>query len=315
MEPEGGWSWPAALLPDGVRLRMVEANGQRFELAEGGEGDRLALCLHGFPELALSWRHQMPVLAAMGWRVWAPNLRGYGASSRPEGVSSYAIEHLLDDVAGLIDASGAREVMLVAHDWGGAIAWEFMARRVRPVGRFVVMNMPHPALLLRELKRSPGQVLRSWYILFFQLAGLPERRLVKDGAAALERVFATGPGRPPLPKAVVDAYRANILRPGAATAMINYYRAAARWRAKPDSRSDAGAAGRGSAKGVRPAVVDAPTLMLWGDADMALGIGTTEGTRDLAPNLMFRRLAGVSHWVQQDAAEAVNAELRAWLGG
>ena len=107
--------------------RLVDANGLRFEVEETGQGDHLALCLHGFPEHLVSWRNQVPVLAAMGYRVWAVNQRGYGGSSRPEGAASYALQHLLADVAGLIDASGARRVTLVGHDWGAMVAWCFAA--------------------------------------------------------------------------------------------------------------------------------------------------------------------------------------------
>ena len=169
------FSWVPA--PDsGISVRFVEANGQRFELAECGSGDRLALCLHGFPELNFSWRHQMPLLAAKGWRVWAPNLRGYGASSRPEGIEAYRIDRLVEDVAALIDLSGAREVMLVAHDWGAIIAWVFAIRQLRPLARLVIMNVPHPKCAEREI-RHWHQLKKSWYIFFFQLPGLPERLL------------------------------------------------------------------------------------------------------------------------------------------
>src|SRR5215813_1348544 len=113
------------MLSPAIRERQVDANGLRFHVLEAGAGDRLALCLHGFPELAFSWRHQIPVLADEGWRVWAPDMRGYGGTDRPVGRESYALEKLMDDVAGLIDASGARETLLVAHDWGGIVAWLF----------------------------------------------------------------------------------------------------------------------------------------------------------------------------------------------
>ena len=118
------------MLQPGVRERQVRANGLRFHVLEAGGGDRLALCLHGFPELAFSWRHQLPVLAEEGWLAWAPDLRGYGGTDRPVGRDEYSLERLMDDVAGLIDASGARETMLIAHDWGGVIAWFFALRRV-----------------------------------------------------------------------------------------------------------------------------------------------------------------------------------------
>src|SRR6478672_964138 len=114
--------------PD-VSLIRVAANGIHFEVATLGSGDRLALCLHGFPEHAISWRHQMPLLAKLGYRVWAPNLRGYGGTDSPPEVSAYRVEVLVEDVAALIRASGARETLLIGHDWGGALAWMLAMRR------------------------------------------------------------------------------------------------------------------------------------------------------------------------------------------
>ena len=132
----GDFSWRPD--PDsGISVDRVEANGLRFEVAQAGEGDHLALCLHGFPELHFSWRSQMPLLAEMGYRVWAPNLRGYGATTRPEGVRNYALDHLTRDVAALIDASGAKKVTLIAHDWGALIAWTFAIMRLRPLERLI----------------------------------------------------------------------------------------------------------------------------------------------------------------------------------
>ena len=146
-----------------LRTEFVQANGLRFEVLTCGEGDRLALCLHGFPEVALSWREQMFALAGLGYRVWAPNQRGYGQSSRPRHMQAYAIEHLMADVAGLIDVSGARETVLLGHDWGGIVAWCFAARRLRPLARLAIINVPHPVCFARSLRR-PGQMLRSWYV-------------------------------------------------------------------------------------------------------------------------------------------------------
>ena len=141
--------------PDsGIRLREVEANGLTFEVAEAGEGDHLILCLHGFPELNYSWRHQMPLLASMGYRVWAPNQRGYGATSRPARVEDYTADKIVADAAALFDASGAKKLTLVAHDWGGAIAWLFAINRARPIERLVVMNLPHPKCFAAALRSS-----------------------------------------------------------------------------------------------------------------------------------------------------------------
>ncbi len=295
------WSWvPPA--DSGIRVRMQPANGIDFELAEcdaaNGRTDRLALCLHGFPELNFSWRFQIPLLSQLGWRVWAPNLRGYGASSRPHGIDAYRLDTLTADVAALIDASGAREVMLVAHDWGAVIAWHFAIRQIRPLVRLVIMNVPHPMVARRESQRW-RQLRRSWYIFFFQLPRLPEFGLAQHGARRIGEAF-TGMAvdKARFPGAVTDVYRAAALRPGALTAMINYYRALLR---TPDYR----AIGDGK--------VDVPTLMIWGEEDKALGIGCSEGTEAWVPQLTLHRLPGVSHWVQQEAPETVNALLAKWL--
>jgi len=289
------WSWD----PDpssGIRNRWVEANGLRFEVAEAGEGDRLALLLHGFPELNFSWRHQMPLLAAMGYRVWAPNQRGYGQSSRPRGIAAYAADHLIADAAALIDASGATEVTLIAHDWGGAIAWHFAIRQARPLARLVVMNCPHPACFARELK-TWKQLRKSWYMFLFQLPWLPEKLLTANDARGAFRDSAIDKRR--FPRADLDVYARAAQTPGAMTAMVNWYRAAARHRTLTSDEAYP--------------TIEVPTLLIWGEADVALDIATTEGTADHVRDFTLRRLPGVSHWVQQEAPEAVNLLLREWL--
>jgi epoxide hydrolase 4 len=285
-----------------VQERRVEANGLRFRVLEAGAGDRLALCLHGFPELAFSWRHQLPVLAEEGWRVWAPDMRGYGGTDRPVGRESYALEKLMDDVAGLIDASGTRETLLIAHDWGGIIAWLFAMRRIRPLSRLVVMNLPHPACYEQALRHGGRQWLRSWYVLFFQLPWLPEKIFSMRNAEPIRRAFfEMAVNKENFPDEVLDVYRKAALEPGALTAMINYYRAA----------FSGGGARRQRELGYPK--IDVPTLVIWGEQDSALGVETLDGTQEYVSRLSIQRLPRASHWVQQDAPEQVNALLRAWL--
>ena len=283
----------------GIRLREVEANGLTFEVAEAGEGDQLILCLHGFPELNYSWRHQMPLLASMGYRVWAPNQRGYGATSRPARVEDYTADKIVADAAALFDASGAKKLTLVAHDWGGAIAWLFAINRARPIERLVVMNLPHPKCFAAALRHWP-QRKRSWYMAFFQLPWLPERFLLANDAAGIRRAFrGMAIDKSRFPDAVLDVYARAAQRPGAATAMINWYRAAARKPGGLALRND----GR----------VEVPTLIVWGEEDSALGLETLDGTDGYVADLTIRRLPAVSHWVQQEAPEKVNAILAEWL--
>jgi pimeloyl-ACP methyl ester carboxylesterase len=301
--------------PD-VEFIRVAANGINFEVAALGSGDRLALCLHGFPEHAYSWRHQMPLLARLGYRVWAPNLRGYGGTDSPREVSAYRTRTLVEDVAALILASGAKETLLLAHDWGGALAWSLAieqhaksARAGDPgleqpglIDKLVVMNLPHPACFARELRRPP-QLFQSWYMFFFQLPWLPEFMLGRRNARATSSIIR-GSSRNParFTDEDLEVYRANAARPGGLTAMINWYRALFRGGL------------RGFRSGPIP-VIHIPTLFLWGDADRALSLRTTQGTDKYVSNLTFRVFPGISHWIQQEAPEAVNAMLEAWLTG
>ena len=275
-----------------MSVRFVEANGLRFEVEETGAGDHLALCLHGFPEHLVSWRNQVPVLAELGYRVWAANQRGYGRSSRPQGVAAYTLRHLVADVAGLIDASGARRVTLIGHDWGAMVAWCFAIARVRPLERLVILNVPHP-LCFRAALRHWRQRRKSWYIGLFQLPVVPERLLAARGGEAVRRMFR-GVAIPP---DVVEVYARQIAEPGAATAMLNWYRA---------MRLGGGQAGLDRQ-------IEVPTLVIWGERDVALDVICLEGTERYVTDLRIARLPGVSHWVQQDAPERVNTLLREFL--
>jgi pimeloyl-ACP methyl ester carboxylesterase len=282
-------------------FERIAANGLEFDVLTAGEGDRLALCLHGFPEHALSWRAQIPVLVELGYRVWAPNQRGYGNTSRPLDVEAYAIEHLMDDVAALIDVSQARSVTLIGHDWGAAVAWFFALRRLRPLERLVILNVPHPAVFSKRLRDSWRQRLRSWYMGFFQLPVVPEWLLGLDGARAIERAFTASACEPErFTPEILAVYVEQARTPGALTAMLNWYRAAARG---------------GMVRQVKLGfpTIDVPTLMLWGEEDVALGKETTYGTHRYVSDLQLHYLPGASHWVQQDASERVNEEFVRFL--
>ncbi len=282
-----------------ITTRTIQANGLSFTIDEAGSGDRVALCLHGFPESRFSWRHQLGPLAALGWRAVAPDLRGYGETSRPKGVASYALRHLVADVAALFDALGARERLLVGHDWGALVAWAFSIGRVRPLAGLVIMNVPHPSVFRAVLARSWAQRRRSWYVVFFQLPVLPELLLKADRARAIGQMFSgMAVDKSAFPADVLRRYRDDASRPGAMTAMLNYYRA------------NAAAILRASTP---TPVIETPTLMIWGEQDTALGLELTEGYAPYVADFTLERLPGVSHWVQQEAPDAVNARLAHWL--
>ena len=282
----------------GVTTRMLHTAALDFAIDEAGDGPDIALCLHGFPENRYSWRHQLPFLAGLGWHAVAPDLRGYGGTTRPAGRAAYRMPHLVADVAAIFDALGARRRLLVAHDWGALIAWQFAIEQTRPLAGLVVMNVPHPAVFRRVLRRSPRQIARSWYVFFFQLPVLPEVMLGAAGARAVGQAFAgMAVDKTAFPPEVLKQYRDAASKPGALTAMINYYRANLLSLASQAATP----------------VVHTPTLMVWGEADSALGLELTEGYEPYVADFTLRRLPGVSHWVQQEAPGRVNAAMGAWL--
>jgi len=282
-----------------IRFR---ANGVPFfALAEGPAQGRLVLLLHGFPELSLSWRRQLPALAAAGFRAVAPDLRGYGRSGGREG--PFDLRTLAADVAGMVGALGRERAAVVGHDWGGAVAWAAAGYQPEVVERLVVLNSPHPSVLKRELARNPRQLLRSWYMFLFQIPRLPEWLLTRNGAAEVGRMLRGGSHRrDAFPWAETAPYREAFLQPGAARAALGYYRASFFGRA---------------AGGPRPRPIRAPTMILWGARDRFLGRETIEPAKmarlfaGAGPEISF--IEGAGHFVQNEAPEAVNAALVAFL--
>lgn len=285
----------------GIATEFVEAGELRFEMLTSGDpnSERLALLLHGFPELAYSWRYQMPLLARLGYRVWAPNQRGYGKTTRPKHRRDYHLDRLLADTAALIDVSGAKSVTLIGHDWGGIVGWMFALRRIRALDRFVVMNLPHPQRFYEALQQK-AQRRRSRYATFFQIPWLPEFLFRLGGARAIGEAFhSMAIDKTRFPPEVLNVYKSAALEPGALTAMLNWYRA----NRFPSTFGEA------------TPVLETPTLMIWGEEDTALGKEMTYQTDLLVRDFTLRYLPDVSHWVQQEAPEAVNEILEAWLTG
>ena len=233
-------------------------------------------------------------------------------------MASYRIEALVADVAGLIDVAGARHVTLVGHDWGGLVAWEFAARRARPLERLVILNVPHPMRFREELASNRAQRRRSFYAALFQLPWLPEWFFRRSGAAAIGRAFrdmAVDKAR--FPEEVLAVFRENALQPGALTAMLNWYRAAGRRFSKLAAQRAEGERSHDGVLGAQGAaaypVIETPTLLIWGEEDRALGKETSYGTERFVKDLTVRYLPRVSHWVQQEAPEQVNRLLADWI--
>jgi pimeloyl-ACP methyl ester carboxylesterase len=283
-----------------VAHRYADLGGVRLHYVEAGEGP-LVVLLHGFPEFWFSWRFQIPALAEAGFRVVAPDMRGYNLSDKPKGVESYALERLARDVERLIGALGEERAVVVGHDWGGIVAWAVAMLHPERVERLVILNVPHPERFSGGL-RTPRQLLKSLYAFFFQIPWLPEKVLRAGDFAIVRSVFRNDPVRPgTFGEDDIDRYVEALSRPGALTAAINYYRALAR-RAPALARK------------LRRRI-EAPVLVIWGQRDLFLVPELARPDPALVPDVRVERLPDASHWVQQDRPERVNALLLEFLEG
>jgi epoxide hydrolase 4 len=270
----------------------------RLHYVEYGKGP-LILLLHGFPECWYAWRYQLPALAQAGFRVVAPDLRGYNLSDKPRGVHAYRMECLIGDVKGLIQTLGEDRAVVVGHDWGGVIAWQLAISEPQMVKKLIILNAPHPQRYLEALK-TPGQLLRSWYVLFFQLPWLPELMIHSFGFAGLRQRLLNEPVHADaFDEVTVKVYQRALAQPGALTAALNYYRAGF----------------RSLVRGLRPNIqpIEMPTLVIWGEQDRYLGADLLEGLEPWVKDLTVERFADASHWVQAEVPERVNERMLQFL--
>jgi pimeloyl-ACP methyl ester carboxylesterase len=271
-------------------MRRVAGDGVTLAVADEGEGPAVVL-LHGFPDSSRLWRNQVPVLVGAGFRVVVPDLRGFGESDRPDAVEAYAIRHSVADVAAILDALEIERAHVVGHDWGAAVAWLFTAFLPARVDRLVALSVPHPATL-RE--RTIEQREKAWYQLWFQFPGVAEEVLPRDDWK-LMRELLRGAGD-------IEQYVADLSRPGALTAALNWYRA----NAAPQRELE-------QMPPLPP--VAAPTLGIWSSGDNYL---TEErmlrSGEHVSGPWRYERVEGASHWLQLDAPERVSELLLEFLG-
>lgn len=278
-------------------------SGLDMQVARAGQGP-LVVMLHGFPECWYSWRHQIRALAP-NFECVAPNLRGYGETDAPRGVENYAIEKLVGDVADLIEACGRKRATVIAHDWGGAIAWATAMMRPDVVERLVVMNCPHLKKFQENLRRNPRQMLRSWYILFFQIPWLPEAMLrARDYSMLTRSMRDSAVQKSAFSDDDMPHFREAFRNPYSITAAINYYRALFR----------ANLRNRGASEPWMDRRISAPTMLIWGEQDFALGKELTLGMEALFEGpFEIQYVPDSGHWVQQEKPEVVNDHLRRFL--
>lgn len=275
-----------------LRHRTIATNGIRLHAVEAGPEDGpLLVLLHGFPEFWYGWHKQIAPLAEVGFRVLAPDQRGYNTSDKPRGVRAYNLDLLALDVVGLIDEAGREKAYVVAHDWGGMVGWWLGFKHAHRLERLAVLNAPHPAVMERALRKSSAQRKRSWYMFFYQLPWLPERTLRKKDYRYLAKALQWTSRRGTFTDEDVRIYKEAWSQPGALTTMLNWYRMMlwARPSRPPGSR------------------VTVPTLMIWGTKDRFLGEELAQPSIDRCDQGLLARIEEATHWVQHEEPGRVNA--------
>jgi pimeloyl-ACP methyl ester carboxylesterase len=285
------------LLQPGWRESLRGVNGLELHVIEAGTaGGPLVILLHGFPEFWWAWRHQITPLAEAGYHVVVPDMRGYNKSEAPQDIASYDLDTLAADVIALAEAYGARRFHLVGHDWGAVIGWWTAARYPERLDRVVLMNGPHPDVLMKQALKHPTQALRSSYVAFFQLPWLPEAMLGRFGFAGLLSAMKRSARADTFEPGSLNHYAEAWAHPGSLTAMLNYYRAL---RKRPRARE--------------PGRLASPTLILWADHDSFLERHLAEAGLALCDNGRLEIVEGASHWLHLDQPQRVNARLIRWL--
>lgn len=269
----------------------VNTNGVNLHVLQAGptEGP-LVILLHGFPEFSYAWRRQIPYLVSAGFRVWAPDQRGYNLSDKPKGIASYALNELSKDVIGLIDAAEQKRAFLVGHDWGGAVAWYVANKYPERITKMVVLNMPHGNVMKEHLRSNSVQRRRSRYIYFFQIPWLPEIRMKLQKYRGLRSALKNSSLPGTFSDFDLEIYTKAWSKSKAYHSMINWYRAAIQKPPIYDSHPK----------------ITVPTLLIWGELDNFLGIEMAQPSIDLCENGRLVIIEESTHWVQHEKADQVN---------
>ncbi len=280
---------------------FVETNQIRLHCVAQGEGD-LVILLHGFPEFWYSWRFQIPALARH-FKVVVPDLRGYNDSDKP--ASGYDLDNLCADIRGLIQSFGYQRAHIVGHDWGGTIAWHLAQKFPQSLDRLAILNGAHPQRFLQEMASNFDQLRRSWYVLAFQVPGIPEwliQQNLKEFVTSLLQGQAVRKGA--FSKEETQIFQNALAKPGVLSAALNHYRqmlSPLNWVKE---------------WGHAPSPVTVPTLVLWGEEDPLLSPAfTQELDRLITAPFQLQLIPHCGHWIQQEAPQTVNRELLQFLRG
>ena len=267
---------------------QIETNGIMLHVVQAGPEDGpLVILLHGFPEFWYGWKAQMDFLAERGFRVWAPDQRGYNLSDKPEGIAAYNLDPLADDILGLIDAAGAEKACLAGHDWGAAAAWWLAIKYPERLNKLCIVNAPHPSVFQSYLQSHFSQMRKSWYMFFFQIPRLPELMVSRNNAHTATRALIESSRPGAFSEEDLARYRESWAQPGAWTTMLNWYRAGFQSQPAP----------------VEDHRVHVPALMIWGAQDQALEKEMAQLSIERCDDGRLVMIEQATHWVLHEEPE------------
>jgi len=281
-----------------MNQQYIKTNGIRLNVVQDGPDEGpLVILLHGFPEFWYGWRQQIPYLASAGYRVWAPDQRGYNLSDKPDGIVAYTLDELADDVIGLIDAAGQKQAFLMGHDWGAVVAWWVAAKYPDRLARLVTLNVPHGAVMQKNLRSNFAQMRKSWYMFFYQLPWLPENLAQRQDWKMVVEALTKSSRSGTFIDSDLDQYRQAWSQPNAYRSMLNWYRAIIQKPPKPPASLR----------------ITVPTLLIWGAQDKFLGREMAQPSIDLCDDGRLVYIEEATHWVQHEEAERVNELIDTFL--
>ncbi len=283
---------------ENLSFQSVETNGVTLHTAVAGPEDGpLVILLHGFPEFWYGWKHQIDALAKQGYRVMAPDQRGYNRSSKPPGAENYTLNDLRDDIAGLIEQSGKEKAFVVGHDWGGAVAWQLAATRPELVEKMIAVNIPHPQAMPKVMMRNPMQWVKSSYMLYFQIPKLPEAMMAAEDFSFMKQAMAGTSRKNAFSEEDLERYGEAWAQPGALTGMLNWYRALP----------------KGSFRQTPKRKIDVPVRILWGVGDQFLSLQLAKESLTFCKDAELVLIGQATHWVHHEQPEILNRLIMEFL--
>jgi len=297
------------IMPEKIKNEYAEVNGIRLHYITSGRG-KLIMFVHGFPEFSGEWENQ---LAEFGkdYQVVAPDMRGYNLSSKPQNIKDYRVENLIEDLRALAEHLGHKKFIMVAHDWGGAVAWSFAISLPGWLEKLIIVNAPHPAIFARELLNNPEQKKASAYMLTFRSPGAEEALSENNYANLMNALTSESYSKWKMPEETRQKYIEAWSQPGALTGGLNYYRVSQLY--PPKSEEDEERIKKIMNLPREMFEVKVPTLVIWGKLDHALLDGNLDGLEEYVNDLTIRRIPDATHWVVHEQPELVNSTIREFI--